>query len=58
MTGSPPKRIHLWLGSGKTESLVTEEFRPYWRRLRSQLALVLDDSSEDPETVPRALRPL
>jgi uncharacterized protein len=52
MTGSPPKRIHLWLGSGTTESLFTEEFRPYWRRLRSQLALVLDDDEEPADTLP------
>ena len=52
MTGLPPKRIHLWLGSGKTESLLAEEFQPYWRRLRAQLASVLDDSSEDADTVP------
>ncbi len=52
MTGSPPERIHLWLGSGRTESLLTEEFQPYWRRLRSQLALVLDDREEDAETAP------
>ena len=48
----PPKRIHLWLGSGETETLLTEEFRPYWRRLRWQLAALLDDDSADPETVP------
>jgi uncharacterized protein len=37
-TGIPPARMHLWLGSGTTQSLVTEEFRPYWRRLRGQLS--------------------
>jgi uncharacterized protein len=52
MTGSPPKRIHLWLGSGTTESLFTEEFRPYWRRLRSQLALVLGDDGANADTAP------
>ena len=52
LTGRPPKRIHLWLGSGKTESLLTEEFQPYWRRLRSQLTALLDEDSADRETVP------
>ena len=36
-TGAAPERLHLWLGSGRIESLVTREFHPYWRRLRSQL---------------------
>ncbi len=35
--GRPPREMHLWLGSGEMESLVVEEYRPYWRRLRQQL---------------------
>ncbi len=52
LTGHPPKHIHLWLGSGKTESLLTEEFQPYWRRLRTQLIALLDEDSADRETSP------
>ena len=52
LTGRAPERMHLWLGSGETETLVTEEFRPYWRRLRRQLTSLLDDDAEDPETAP------
>ena len=33
-----PRRMHLWLGSGRPEPLPVKEFRPYWRRLRGQLA--------------------
>lgn len=52
MTGSSPRQIHLWLGSGTTESLLTEEFQPYWRRLRAQLARLFDDSAEVSDTRP------
>ena len=52
LTGRSPKHMHLWLGSKKTETLLAEEFQPYWRRLRSQLASLLDEDGEDPETVP------
>jgi uncharacterized protein len=52
LTGSPPEHLHLWLGSGEVESLVAVEFRPYWRRLRSQLAVLLDGEAGEPDTVP------
>ena len=42
LTGGPPRYVHLWLGSGVTESLVSEAFLPYWTRMRSQLASLLD----------------
>jgi len=42
LVGHPPEHLHLWLGSGQTESLVAREFQPYWRRLRSQLASLVD----------------
>ncbi len=42
LTGAPPREMHLWLGSGLQESLRVEQFRPYWRRLRRQLADLLD----------------
>jgi len=43
LTGRVPRDMHLWLGSGVSESLRVEEFRPYWRRLRRQLATLLDE---------------
>ncbi len=45
--------MHLWLGSGRVETLVVDEFRPYWHRIRAQLATVLDAGTERPRpTVP------
>jgi predicted RecB family nuclease len=41
VTGVDPEDIHVWLGSGDTESLRVNEFRPYWRRLRTRLAASL-----------------
>ncbi len=41
-TGVRPQRIHLWLGSGTVETLLTQDFAAYWRRLRGGLARVLD----------------
>ncbi|KUH94891.1 hypothetical protein AU189_17770 [Mycolicibacterium acapulense] len=50
-TGVDPYRMHIWLGSGRRDTLRVNEFRPYWRRLRTQLAAALDaDTKED--TVP------
>ena len=42
LTGRTPRHVHLWLGSGHTESLVSEAFLPYWTRMRSQLASLLE----------------
>jgi uncharacterized protein len=36
LTGITPERMHIWLGSGRQESLRVAEFRPYWRRLRQR----------------------
>ena len=41
LTGVRPRRMHLWLGSGHVEPLTVDEFSPYWRRLRGQLARAL-----------------
>ncbi len=48
MLGQPPRMMHLWLGSGEMESLLVEQFRPYWRRLRRQLIdrLERDDATD------------
>ena len=36
-TGARPERMHLWLGSGQVESLLTADFAAYWQRLRTRL---------------------
>ena len=51
LTGKSPEKIHIWLGSGEMESLVAEEYAPYWRRLRKQLSDLLNDDSAQ-ATVP------
>jgi uncharacterized protein len=53
LTGAAPRRMHVWLGSGTTESLTVEEFLPYWRRLRRQLKATLDSDATKVETRPR-----
>ncbi len=53
LSGYSPKRMHIWLGSGTTESLVVEEFMPYWRRLRRQLETALEDEPVRVTTRPR-----
>lgn len=52
LTGAPPKEMHLWLGSGEIESLTVEQFSPYWRRLRRQLATLLDRDDINYDTRP------
>ena len=52
-TGRRPSQIHLWLGSGQLESLAVEDFGAYWRRLRRQLAAVMDATAEHPTTSPQ-----
>jgi len=51
-TGWRPQRMHLWLGSNEIETLEVREFDAYWRRLRSQLADVVDASLDPTATVP------
>ena len=46
LTGKAPENIHIWLGSGEMESLTTEQYAPYWRRLRRQLQGLLVDGTD------------
>jgi len=46
VTGTRPSEMHLWLGSGAVETLAVHDFSAYWRRLRRQLATVLDDPAD------------
>jgi uncharacterized protein len=52
LTGTRPKHMHLWLGSGRVETLAVDEFGPYWRRIQVQLAAVLADDPTEVVTVP------
>lgn len=52
LTGVRPERMHLWLGSGKSQTLRVDDFSPYWRRLRGQLSKTLTAGPEA-GTVPR-----
>ena len=52
LTGAWPEQVHLWLGSGRIESLRTADFGAYWRRLRRQLAAVVADGAPTRETTP------
>ncbi len=46
LTGHDPAHMHILLGSGNRQSLRVNEFRPYWRRLRGQLAAAVDAGPE------------
>ncbi|HUS60667.1 MAG TPA: TM0106 family RecB-like putative nuclease, partial [Acidimicrobiales bacterium] len=41
LTGQRPRQVHLWLGSGRVESLAADDFAAYWNRMRHQLAALL-----------------
>jgi predicted RecB family nuclease len=42
LTGSRPARVRIALGSGEVETIRVSDVLPYWRRLRSQLARLVD----------------
>jgi uncharacterized protein len=52
LCGAAPRRMHLWLGSGEQESLEVEQFSPYWRRLRRQLTVLLNQEQTTIATKP------
>lgn len=52
VTGVRPEHMHLWLGSGQSQTLRVDDFSPYWRRLRGQLTKTLTAGPEV-GTVPR-----
>jgi len=53
LTGVTPRKMHIWLGSGRTEELFVDEFLPYWRRLRSQLGSLLESDQLSVLTEPK-----
>jgi uncharacterized protein len=52
LTGSAPRAVHLWLGSGDRETLEVAQFSPYWRRLRRQLKVLLNQEQTTIDTKP------
>jgi len=56
LTGARPKSLHLALGSGVTETFRLEEFGPYWRRMKHELSLALDDGAPSKATEPEPCR--
>ena len=50
--GVTPKYLHVWLGSGRLESVRFADVRAYWRRLRTQLAVALQPMADAAPTVP------
>jgi uncharacterized protein len=52
LSGREPAQMHLWLGSGDLETLAVEQFSPYWRRLRRQLTVLLNQEQRTIETQP------
>lgn len=46
LTGIDPRDMHIWLATGDLETLRANDFRPYWRRLRTRLTAALAAGSE------------
>ena len=57
--GRDRSEMHIWLGSGRRETLRVNDFRPYWRRLRGRLPMARrgPNCRDAPRAVP-ALRVL
>ena len=54
---SSPTHVRIALGSGQVETIRVDDVLPYWRRLRGQLAKLID-APTGRRHVPRAVRPL
>ena len=50
LTGIDPAHMHILLGSKERQPLRVNEFRPYWRRLRGQLAAAVDAGAQGSTT--------
>jgi predicted RecB family nuclease len=46
-TGTAPRNLHLWLGSGRTETLPASDVAAYWRRLRGQFRRLFDATTAE-----------
>ncbi len=47
-----PKHVHIWLGSGRIESIRLHEVVAYWRRLQRQLKVAMEPAPDAPPTEP------
>ena len=47
-TGRQPEQVHVELGSGSRESIRIEDVMAYWRRLRGQLATLVEEPPSEP----------
>ena len=47
-----PSNVHVWLGSGRTESIRLAEVRAYWRRIQAQLAVAMNPAPDSPPSEP------
>jgi len=47
-----PHNVHVWLGSGRPESIRLAEVRAYWRRIQGQLAMAMNPAPDAPPTEP------
>ncbi len=52
LTGVLPCDVHLWLGSGQTQTIRLVEVRAYWQRLRLQLASLMSNDEQPSDTKP------
>lgn len=48
---SPPN-VHIWLGSGRVETIRLADIRAYWARIRRQLSVALEPEPDAPPTRP------
>lgn len=46
LTGTMPREVHLWLGSGETVPIRTTQVLPYWRRLKGRLEDLVDAATD------------
>ena len=51
-TGFQCENLHVWLGSGRFESVRHQEVQAYWSRMRSQLRLAMETRSDTAGTTP------
>ena len=52
LTKRTPERLHVWLGSGRFETVHHADVRPYWNRLRGQLSDLMNAPAAAAETRP------
>ena len=47
-----PRSVHVWLGSGRVESIRVAEVRAYWRRIQGQLDVAMNPAHDAPPSAP------